>query len=83
MGLGHHPAEKGSELDLLGEVSLASQRFSAPSVLHVGQTERLGHLSLVVVQLLSLVRLFATRWTAARQASLSLTIPELAQTHVH
>ena len=74
VGLGHHPAEKGSELDLLGEVSLASQRFSARSVLHVGQTERLGHLSLVVVQLLSRVRLFATQWTAARQASLSLTI---------
>ena len=55
MGPGHHPAEKGSELDLLGEVSLASQRFSAQSVLHAGQTERLGHLSLLVVQLLSRV----------------------------
>ena len=32
------------------------------------------------VQLLSHVRLFATPWTAARQASLSL---ELAQTYVH
>ena len=38
----------------------------------------------IVVQLLSHVRLFATPWTAACQASLSFTIlPELAQTHVH
>ena len=37
----------------------------------------------VVVQLLSHVWLFATPWTAAGQASMSFTIPELAQTHVH
>ena len=36
------------------------------------------------VQLLSCVRLFATPWTAAHKASLSITnSPELAQTHVH
>ena len=36
------------------------------------------------VQSLSRVWLFATPWTAARQASLSITqLPELAQTHVH
>ena len=35
----------------------------------------------VVVQLPSHVQLFATPWTAARQASLSL--PEIAQIHVH
>ena len=35
------------------------------------------------VQSLSPVRLFATPWTAARQASLSIyQLPELAQTHV-
>ena len=33
------------------------------------------------VQLLSHVQLFASPWTAAHQASLS--IPELTQTHVH
>ena len=38
-------------------------------------------LSSVVTQLLSCVQLFATSWTAARQASLSFTIP--AQTRVH
>ena len=37
----------------------------------------------VVVQLLSHVQLFVTPWTAALQASLSFTLPELAQTHVH
>ena len=31
----------------------------------------------VVVQLISCVRLFATPWTAARQASLSFTIPQI------
>ena len=37
----------------------------------------------VVVRLLSHVLLFATPWTAARQASpLLLYLPEFAQTHV-
>ena len=35
------------------------------------------------VQSLSSIRLFATLWTAARQASLSIQLPKLAQTHVH
>ena len=35
------------------------------------------------VQLLSHVRLSATPWTAAHQASLSITNPEFTQTHVH
>ena len=36
-----------------------------------------------VVQSLSRVQLFVTPWPAARQASLSFTILEFAQTHVH
>ena len=36
-----------------------------------------------VVKSLSRVRLFATPWTAAHQASLSFTISELAQTYIH
>ena len=39
--------------------------------------------AVVFVQLLSRVRLFATPWTVACQASLSFTIPGDAQTHVH
>ena len=36
------------------------------------------------VQLLSCVQLFATPWTAAHQACLSINqLPEIAQTHVH
>ena len=36
------------------------------------------------VQSLSCIRLFVTPWTAARQASLSITkLQELFQTHVH
>ena len=35
------------------------------------------------VQLLSRVQLFATPWTAAGQASLSITNSEFTQTHVH
>jgi len=39
---------------------------------------------MVVIQLPGLVQLLATPWTAARQASLSLTISqEFAQVHVH
>ena len=39
--------------------------------------------SFVVVQLLSHVRLFATPWTAARQADLALHyLPEFAKIHV-
>ena len=37
----------------------------------------------VVTQSLSRVRFFVTPWTAARQAPLSFTISEFAQTHVH
>ena len=37
----------------------------------------------VVVQSLSCVWLFETPWTAAHQASLSFTISNLAQTHLH
>ena len=36
-----------------------------------------------IVQLLSWVQLFKTPWTAACQASLSFTISEFAQIHVH
>ena len=35
------------------------------------------------VQSLSHARLFATPWIAARQASLSIQLPESTQTHVH
>ena len=38
------------------------------------QTWQLVHLMVVIFQLLSRVQLFATPWTAARQASLSFTI---------
>ena len=43
------------------------------------------HVAVVVLQSLSHVWLFATLWTAARQASLSIAVclPEFAQTHVH
>ena len=37
----------------------------------------------VAVQLLSCVQLFVTPWTAARQYSLSFTLLEFAQIHVH
>ena len=38
---------------------------------------------IVVVQSLSHIQLFATPWTAAHQAPLSITIPEFAQTQVY
>ena len=38
---------------------------------------------LFVVRSLNPVQFFVTPWTAAHQASLSFTLPELAQTHVH
>ena len=42
-----------------------------------------ANLPISSVQLLSRVRLFATPWTAAYQASLPIQLPEFAQTHVH
>ena len=39
--------------------------------------------NLVVVQSLSHVQLFTTRWTAACQASLVLSPPEFVQIHVY
>ena len=54
-----------------------------------GNWSRKGHIEgcilceVFVVQSLSLVWLFVTPWPAACQASLSFTVPESAQTHVH
>ena len=45
--------------------------------------ERMFYLFMCSVQLLSHVQLIATPWTAAGQASLSITIPKLTLTHVH
>ena len=54
--------------------SLSQQLCSTCTQLHHGSVQSLSH-----------VQLFVTPWTAARQASLSITnqLPELAQTHVH
>ena len=41
------------------------------------------YLCIIVVQSLSHVWLFANPWTAACQSSLSFTVSEFAQTHVH
>ena len=41
------------------------------------------HKPVIVLQLLRCVWLFATPWTAAHRASLSIAISELAHTHVH
>ena len=46
------------------------------------EVELLDH-QLGSVQSLSRVQIFAAPWTEAHQASLSITIPELAQTQVH
>ena len=50
------------------------------SLFGVGTTQSTAFNS---VQSLSHVRLFATPWTAARQASLHHQLLELAQTHIH
>ena len=49
----------------------------------VGQKVHSGFSIVAVVQLLSHVQLFVTPWTAACQASLSITISQFAQSHVH
>ena len=52
--------------------------LTAPSALRVALDSWVSS-----VHLLSHVRLFVIPWTAARQASQSITTPELTQTHVH
>ena len=44
------------------------------AALQIGSSVRLSRFHVVVIQLPSHVQLFATPWTEARQASLSLTI---------
>ena len=61
------------ELDSFGTVS--AHRTSAWELSHWRARD--------VVQLLSHVRLLMTPWTAARQASLSFTISQFTQMHVH
>ena len=58
---------------LLGVLSLARPSSTVISVFSVS----------VVVHLLSHVWLFVIPWNTAQQASLCLTLLELAQTHVH
>ena len=67
----------------LPQLSLNFIMFYSGNWSRKGQIE--GHIlcEVFVVQSLSHVQLFVTPWTAARQASLSFTILELAQTHVH
>ena len=48
-----------------------------------GQTFLTVFLQFSSVQLLSRVRLFATPWITARQASVHHQLPEFTQTHVH
>ena len=61
------------EIEPVSPVSPALQVGSLP-LSHLGSSE---------IQLLSHVQLFVTPWTAACQASLSITNSKLAQTHVH
>ena len=44
-----------------------------------GETDCIGSIH----EMLFVVQLFVTPWTAAHQASLSFTLPEFAQTYVH
>ena len=60
------------------EIYLACRGVSWESIFHLSRVTYVA-----VVPSLSRVRLFVTPWTAARQASLSITNPpELTQTHV-
>ena len=43
----------------------------------------LAHIPSLVVQFLSLIRLFGTPWTVACRLSLSFAVSEFAQIHVH
>ena len=52
-------------------------------VLATGSSGKSLHTYSAVVQLLSRVQLFVIPWIAARQASLSFTIAQFAQIHVH
>ena len=70
-----------SESESHSVLSNSLQPHSAPSLC---STSFAFASTFVVVQLLSHVWLFATPWTAACQASLSITqLPELVQIHVH
>ena len=52
-------------------------------VLATGSSGKSLHTYSAVVQLLSRVQLFVIPWIAARQASLSFTVAQFAQIHVH
>ena len=51
--------------------------------MNVNHPQTIPYPQFISVQLLSHVELFVILWTAALQASLSITNSELAQTHVH
>ena len=64
----------GEQVLLIKIYCSVNDRTSCTRLLPLGvQPTLLRHCALVVVQSLGRVRLFATVWTAARQASLSIT----------
>ena len=62
---------------------LRLQRAPLPQLFRSHHRKNSARGQFISVWLLSHVWLFATPWTAAHQSSLSITLPELAQTHVH
>ena len=66
-----------SDCDMPWKVDFIGQLEMTSSVV------RLRRSSIILVQSLNRVRLYATPWTAACHASLSITNPEFTQTHVH
>ena len=67
----------GEQVLLIKIYCSVNDRTSCTRLLPLGvQPTLLRHCALVVVQSLGRVRLFATVWTAARQASLSFTISQ-------
>ena len=53
------------------------------SPLMMAESQMLTSVQFSSIQSLSCVRLFATAWTAAHEASLSIQLLEFTQTHVH
>ena len=77
-----HLTSRSTKLEIKKKFSIFIRVYLLYNVVFVSTTQH-SKPAVVVIQSPSHVQLFATPWTAARQASLSLTIFWFAQVHVY
>ena len=83
MGLQSRTWLNWTELELETPMDIHNQETPFTKMSLMGSVNRIFVYTFVVAQSLSCVLLLETPWTATRQVSPSINLPEFAQVHVH